>query len=61
MEKLTMSVDELATTLGISRPKAYELAHSEGFPTLRVGRRIRISAIGLRDWIENQTKTQQDR
>lgn len=42
MEKLTYSVDEMAATMGISRPKAYELANSEGFPIIRVGRRIRI-------------------
>lgn len=42
MEKLTYSVDEMAATMGISRPKAYELVNLDGFPIIRVGRRIRI-------------------
>ena len=43
MDKMTIGVDELATEMGISRPKAYELANSDGFPILRVGRRIPYS------------------
>ena len=31
-EKLTVSVDEMAAMLGISRPVAYELTRREGFP-----------------------------
>lgn len=54
MEKMTIGVDELATTLGISRPKAYELANSEGFPIIRVGRRIRIPVSAFRNWLDVQ-------
>ena len=32
MEKSTMSVQELSAQMGISLPKAYELAKTEGFP-----------------------------
>ena len=32
MEKLTLTIPEVAEALGISRAKAYELAHSNGFP-----------------------------
>lgn len=59
MEKMTLTVDEMAVALGISRPKAYELAKSAGFPAVNVGRRIVISKVGLERWLENQT--QQDR
>ena len=31
---------QVATVLGISRAGAYELVHSEGFPTLKIGSRI---------------------
>lgn len=54
MEKATFGVDELATTMGISRPKAYELANSEGFPIVRVGRRIRIPVSAFQHWLEVQ-------
>ena len=54
MERMTLSVDEMAATLGISRPKAYELAHSDGFPRINVGRRIRIPHTSLEHWLETQ-------
>lgn len=52
MEKMTYSVDEMAAAVGISRPKAYELANSEGFPVIRVGNRIRIPVAALERWLE---------
>ncbi len=59
MTKLTLSVDEMAAVLGISRPKAYELAHSDGFPVIRIGRRIRIPVTELEKWLERQaTRTE---
>ena len=42
MEKATLSVQELATQLGISLPKAYELVKQPGFPVLKIGTRILI-------------------
>ena len=45
MEKTTMSVQELSAQLGISLPKAYALAKSEGFPSIRIGTRILISGM----------------
>lgn len=58
MEKYTMSVDEMASAIGISRPKAYELVNSEGFPVIRIGRRIRIPVSGLERWIAEQSSVQ---
>lgn len=54
MEKLTIGVEELAATMGISRPKAYELANSEGFPSIKIGRRIRIPLVSLEQWLVQQ-------
>lgn len=56
MEKLTLTVDEMAVALGVSRPKAYELAKSSGFPAINVGRRIVISKNGLERWLEQQSQ-----
>lgn len=54
MEKLTVTVDEMAKIVGVSRPTAYELIHKEGFPTVRIGRRIVIPLNSLKRWLEEQ-------
>ncbi len=54
MEQLTMTVEEMAKVLGISRPVAYNLANITGFPAIRVGRRILISKAGLERWVSEQ-------
>lgn len=55
MSNVTMSVNEMATALGVSRPTAYALARMEGFPIIRIGRRLRVSAEGLKAWVrENE-------
>lgn len=58
MERCTMSVDEMAKALGVSRPTAYQLANSADFPVIRIGRRIRIPVAGLERWIEEQSSAQ---
>ena len=51
-EKLTLSVDELAQELGISKPLAYELTRRDGFPSVRISeRRIIIPVDALRSWL----------
>jgi excisionase family DNA binding protein len=51
MEKTTMSVQELAAEMGISLPKAYELAKEPDFPTIRVGTRILIPTEAYKEWL----------
>ena len=56
-EKLTVSVDEMARMLGVSRPVAYQLAHQSGFPAVRIsGRRIVVPVDSLKDWLAQQAK-----
>ena len=56
-DKLTMSVQELAERLGVSRPRANDLTHVEGFPVICVGRRRLIPAVAFDQWlIENRGK-----
>lgn len=52
--KLTLSVDEAAQMLGLSRPIVMELTHAEGFPAFNVGKRILIHAQGLAEWVDRQ-------
>ena len=51
MGKTMMSARELASQMGISLPKAYELARTPGFPIIRVGTRILIPADAFREWL----------
>lgn len=52
-ERLTLTVAEVGELLGISRPKAYELAASRGFPAIHIGRRIIIPRAAFLTWLEN--------
>lgn len=56
MDKLTLSVPEAAKVLGISQTRMYQLARSEGFPSISVGKRILVSAKGLERWVEEQAQ-----
>ena len=49
---LMRSVAEAAAVRGISRAGAYELAHSDGFPALKIGSRIVVSKDKFLAWID---------
>jgi excisionase family DNA binding protein len=49
-----LTVEQVQSLLGISRPKAYELVSTAGFPTIRLGRAIRVPREGLVRWLEEQ-------
>ena len=55
MNKL-LTVKELQDYLGIGRSKAYELVNEPNFPTLRIGRSIRIPKDQLEEWIKKSLK-----
>ena len=57
MDKTTMSVKELSAQLGISLAKAYELAKTPGFPTLRIGKRILIPVDAYKNWLVQSAAT----
>lgn len=57
MDRLTMTVQEMATQLGISKPKAYELTRIKGFPVLRLGRRVIIPVEAFHRWMDEQSKS----
>ena len=41
--KMTLSVREAAELIGISKPKMYELIHSNEIPSIHVGKKIVIA------------------
>lgn len=57
MEQLpiTLSANQLAQVLGISRANAYTLMHSKGFPTIQIGKRMVVPKNKLIEWMEQQT------
>ena len=56
LSKMTCSVEEAATLLGVSRQSMYELVHADGFPSFRVGKRILIDIDGLKTWVKTRTE-----
>jgi len=50
-----LSVPEVSTVLGISRAGAYELVHTEGFPSLTIGTRIIVPKEKLIAWIDQNS------
>lgn len=56
VKKITLSIDETAVALGVSRPTVYNLLHMHGFPAFRVGGRTLVSADGLQRWVAAQTE-----
>lgn len=60
MAELTYTVSEAAEALGVSRPTMYQLIHSQGFPTLKVGTRRLISKALLAQWVVEQAGGQKE-
>ena len=49
--KVTLTVSEAAELIGISKPKMYELIHSNVIPSIHVGKKIVIARQALLDWL----------
>lgn len=52
---ITLSANQVAQVLGISRANAYTLMHSKGFPTIQIGKRMVVPKNKLIEWMERQT------
>ena len=54
-EKMTLTVEEMAKRLGISRSVAYQLVRERDFPVIRVSeRRLIIPIKSLEKWLEDR-------
>ncbi len=47
IEKLTLTVDEAAKALGLSRNSCYQAAETGAIPSIRIGKRILIPRFAL--------------
>lgn len=48
--KILLTAKEAASMMNISMPTFYQIAASEGFPAIRVGKKILVSVDGIKDW-----------
>ena len=55
-ESLTLTVNEVAHLLGLSRGAAYEAVHTGQIPSIRIGRRIIIPRVALIKMLEEAGK-----
>ena len=53
---LTLKAEEAAKVLRISKSKVYELARTEFFPAVRIGKRVVIPRDKLLQWMNNQAE-----
>ncbi len=52
----TLNAQQVADVLGIARNSAYTLMHSEGFPTIHIGKRLLVPRDKLLQWIDHHTQ-----
>ena len=53
---LTLKAHEAAAVLRISKSKVYELARTESFPAVRIGKRVVIPRDKLIEWMNAQAE-----
>lgn len=51
---LFLTAPDIAKIMRIGRSKAYELMQSEGFPSLRIGKCVRVSRDAFISWLNNE-------
>jgi len=49
-----LSMRDVQRTLGVAKKTAYDLAHRADFPTIRLGRTIRVTREAFIRWMEKQ-------
>lgn len=54
---LTLSAEQVAAVLGISRAGAYELMHTKDFPVLTIGKRMVAPKDSFIHWIRERTNS----
>lgn len=55
--RLTLTVNEMAKQLNISRTTAYNLVNQQDFyPAFHIGNRVLVSSSALSSWLQKQTE-----
>ena len=50
-----LNANDVKEYLGISRAEAYNQMRSEGFPLIRIGKRMIVPKDKFLEWVDNQT------
>lgn len=58
-EKILLTPRDVAKFLGVSRNKAYELFRRPDFPTLKLGKLLRVTREALEQWISTQIQVKE--
>ena len=58
--KMTLTVEQLAEELNISKPTAYSLVKEKGFPARTIGHRVLVNRAGLQRWLDSKSGFQSD-
>ena len=56
MNLLLWTVADLQRVVGCGRRQAYEMVNMQGFPTIRLGRKILIPRDAFLRWLDKQTE-----
>jgi len=57
LQPMTLSLKQLEQVMGISHNTALKLAHTPGFPSFYVGKRLMINREMLQAWMDQQCDT----
>lgn len=52
--KATLTVNEAACVIGVSKPTMYSLIRKSGFPAVHIGRKVLICRDALLRWLEGE-------
>ena len=53
---IILTPQDISRVLGISRNKAYEVIHSEGFPSFQIGKQYRVQREKFLSWLSQVKK-----
>jgi len=56
LERLAVKVPEAAKMTGLSRAQGYINVNNGEWPSIRLGRAVRVPLDGLREWIARKTE-----
>ncbi len=54
VQPLLLTISQVAKSMNLGRTKIYELIATEGLPTVRFGRAVRVSPISLQQWLQRR-------
>ena len=52
---LILDVSDISSVMQISRVSAYELVHTDNFPVITCGRRLKISKKAFAEWLDKRS------